>query len=94
MQRYAPEDNCGRAAYCVPDEDGEYVLHSEAQAEIARLQAEVERLRGVLRVRSVEADTSMYEAYSAHNAAIEQAATLFTHPDEEGIADRIRDLKR
>lgn len=48
MQRYSAQqcEGGGRDYWVemMPDNDGEYVLHGEAQAEIDRLKAEVERL--------------------------------------------------
>lgn len=47
MQRYKPPMifSTQKPAHMHPELDGDYVLHSEAQAEIERLRAEVENLR-------------------------------------------------
>lgn len=51
-----------------------------AQSRIAELEAEVERLRDVVRNRSMEADDADHKAHTAWNDAIEAAATYMeTH---------------
>lgn len=76
-------------AHPVKDNEGDWVRYNDAQAEIARLQAEVERL-----IRdSYSREWAELRFLAAWNDAIEKAASLFTHPEEEGIADRIRELK-
>lgn len=50
MQGYAPPMlfSTQKPAHMHPEPDGEYVLRSEAQAEIDRLKAEVSRLQGLV----------------------------------------------
>ena len=84
---------------------GEYVLHSEAQAEIARLQAEVERLKAETydanKARDLAVEWRDYDKdrlTTAHNDAIEAAAQAITKGawglSVNGAADLIRALKR
>lgn len=41
LKRYDPEDTYGRAAYCVPDPDGEWVRYDEAADRIDQLEREL-----------------------------------------------------
>lgn len=66
---------------------------NDIASEIARLQAEVSRLHADAVFWRNEADERSNERDIAWNDAIEKSASLFTHPEEEGIADRIRELK-
>lgn len=69
---------------CIVEMDnGDYVLHSEAQAEIARLQAEVERLTYDLEWMTTDrgkwqdsATRRLFERDAARNDAIEAAAMV------------------
>lgn len=61
--------------------------------EVKRLKAEAERLRSELSEALEGWHVEMPNSSTIHNDAIEKAASLFTHLEEEGIADRIRELR-
>lgn len=74
MQRYHVAANCSW-----PTSDGEYVLHSEAQAEIARLQAELNLMRdkfGEFLLARRELNTVYVPNPTACSDALEEAAKI------------------
>lgn len=77
---------------------GEYVLHSEAQAEIERLRKEVDYWKGHVSGANHQRDAANARADTAHNAAIEAAAQAISKGawglSVNGAADLIRALKR
>lgn len=100
MQRYDCDPDGKNEIY--EQDEGEYVLHSEARAEIERLEKEVERLqaevmeaRESLRLAVKSADLADAAIETAWNDAIEAAVEVADNqPIANSIRYKIRALKR
>lgn len=85
MKRYWMDtetyDGSSYIAHPVKDSDGDWVRYSDAQAEIARLQAEVDYWKGYISSANHQRDAANARASNAHNAAIDAAAAQVTLGD-------------